>query len=225
MERALEKTKKVAKSGNKEEIEKKSALEELHETLSQGSNVRQIELDESIAIYARELRLITSKPMMIIANMDEDDHGKDNEYCARIREYAEQQKIAVVEVCAYFESEMVGLKEDERQDFLKEAGLACSGLDLITQEGYRLLNLLTFFTAGPKEARAWTVHQGASAPQAAGCIHTDFEKGFIRAEIIAYDDYVTCGGEHQARDAGKWRLEGKDYVMQEGDVAHFRFNT
>lgn len=225
VEKALQKIEKVAKSGNKEEIEKKNAIQRLYQQLSEGNSVRQIETDETIARHTKELRLITAKPMMMIANMEETDHGDDNIHYKRLREYAEQQNITLVAVCARFESELIGLNETEKKDFLNEAGLPHSGLDIIIQKGYGLLELLTFFTAGPTEARAWTAQVGAFAPQAAGKIHTDFEKGFIRAEVIAYDDYITCGGEAQARDAGKWRLEGKDYLMQEGDVVHFRFNA
>ncbi len=224
-ERALERVKKVAKSGNKEEIVKQGVLEALHDHIARGDAARHIETSDAMRQCARELRLITAKPLMIIANTDEVSHGDDNPHCVNVRAYAAERGIVAVEVCAHFESELVGLESAERDEFLREAGLEESGLSVITREGYRLLDLLTFFTSGPKESRAWTIAQGATAPQAAGRIHTDFEKGFIRAEVIAYEDYIACGGEQQAREAGKWHLEGKDYLVREGDVVCFRFNT
>ena len=225
LERAIEKKSKVAKSGNKEEIVKQDILQKLHKQLAEGKSIRQIELDDSEQECVDELRLITAKPMMMIANISENQSIQDNPHYAELSDYAKRQNIPLLPVCVKFESELIALEESERKEFLQEAGLTCSGLDLVAQKGYELLSLLTFFTAGPKETRAWTVARGSTAPQAAGRIHTDFEKGFIRAEVIAYQDYVDCGGEQQARDAGKWRLEGKEYLIQEGDVVHFRFST
>lgn len=225
VERALERVKKVAKSGSKEEIAKQAVLEVLQEHIAQGDEVRHIEMSDAMRQWVRELRLITAKPLMIVANTDEVSRGDANPHCVKVCNYASERDLVAVEVCAHFESELVGLETAERDEFLREAGLEEPGLSVITRQGYSLLNLLTFFTSGPRESRAWTIARGATAPQAAGRIHTDFEKGFIRAEIIAYEDYITCGGEQQAREAGKWHLEGRDYVMREGDVAHFRFNT
>ena len=222
-ERALQKAAKAAKSGGKEAVEKRCVVERLRDHLGAGGEARK--LDGATAACARELRLVTAKPVMLIANVDEDGGGENNPHLGALHDYAAAHELPLVEVCARFEAELAGLEQDERGEFLREAGLEEPGLSRITRTGYRLLNLLTFFTAGPKEARAWTVPCGATAPQAAGRIHTDFEKGFIRAEVVAYDDYVGCGGDQQARDAGKWRLEGKEYVMQEGDVVHFRFNA
>ena len=224
VERAVARAGKSAKAGDKEMLARKAVLERLHKQLAAGDSLRNLDVDEGERALMRELSLVTAKPMLLVANVGEADI-KDNPHRSGVEDYAARHGLGVVEVCAQFESELAGLSADERGEFLQEAGLAEAGLDRLTRAGYRLLNLLTFFTAGDKEARAWTVARGALAPQAAGRIHGDFEKGFVRAEIIAYEDYVACGGEQQAKDAGKWRLEGKDYVMQEGDVAHFRFNV
>ena len=223
VDRAVQRIAKNAKSGNKEEILKKQTLEQLYEHLAEGNSIRGLELSEAQQVQVRELDLLSSKPMMLIANID-DQNLKENAYREQLTEYAAEQNIVLVEVCAKFEAELVGLDRAEQQEFIEDMGLEKTGLERVAQAGYHLLNLLTFFTAGPKEARAWTVVQGATAPRAAACIHGDFEKGFIRAEVIAFEDYINHGGEQGAKDAGKWRLEGKDYVMQEADVVHFRFN-
>jgi GTP-binding protein YchF len=172
----------------------------------------------------RELCLITMKPLMYVANVAEGGFT-DNPYLDAVRERALVEGADVVPVCAAIEAEIAQLDAGDRLAFLEELGLHEPGLDRVIRAAYHLLGLLTFFTAGPKEVRAWTTHSGALAPQAAGEIHTDFEKGFIRAEVIAYDDYVTCRGELGAKEAGKMRLEGKEYVVREGDVMHFRFNV
>lgn len=225
VERALQRLAKHTKSGeHRELLPKKQALEYLYAQLSEGKSLRSLDLDKAQISSVRELDLLSRKPMMLIANISEQDlHA--NPYRLQLEQYAQAHGLVVVEVCAKFEAELASLSDEERLEFLQEAGLQQSGLDRISQTGYRLLDLLTFFTAGPKETRAWTVAQGATAAQAAGCIHSDFEKGFIRAEVIAYDDYIRCGGEQQAKEAGKWCLEGKDYVVQEGDVVHFRFSV
>lgn len=225
VERALQRLVKSTKSGGSRELlAKKATLEYLHEQLAAGRSLRNLNLDKAQILNMRELDLLSHKPMMLIANVGEQDLGI-NPYREQLEQYAKTHNLVIVEICAKFEAEIASLSSEERLKFLQEAGLQQTGLDSVTQAGYRLLSLLTFFTAGPKETHAWTVIKGATAPQAAGYIHSDFEKGFIRAEVIAYDDYVRCGGEQQAKEAGKWRLEGKDYVMQEGDIAHFRFNV
>ncbi|MDD9885840.1 MAG: redox-regulated ATPase YchF [Gammaproteobacteria bacterium] len=223
VERAAARAAKSAKSGDKEALARAAALQRLNEQLAAGGSVRDLDLRDDERVCARELSLLTAKPMLLIANTGEDDDG--GAHRRAVADYAARSGLAAVEVCARFEAELAGLEAAERGEFLEAAGLREAGLDRIAHAGYRLLDLLTFFTAGPKEARAWTVAAGATAPRAAGRIHGDFEKGFVRAEIIAYADYIACGGEQQAKDAGKWRLEGRDYVMQEGDVAHFRFTV
>jgi hypothetical protein len=169
--------------------------------------------------------LLTSKPVVYVANVDEGAAATGNAYTKRVEERAKSEGAAFVVISAKIEAELSQLNAEERVDFLSTLGLEEPGLNRLIRAGYSLLRLITFFTVGPKEARAWTVHTGARAPQAAGVIHTDFERGFIRAETIAYDDYIACNGEAGARDAGKLRLEGKDYVVKDGDVMHFRFNT
>ena len=224
IDRTLQRIAKNAKSGNKEEILKKQTLEQLYEHLAEGNSIRSLRLNEAQQMQVRELDLLSSKPMMLIANID-DQNLRENAYRKQLTKYAVEQNIVLVEVCAKFEAELVGLDRAEQQEFIEDIGLEKTGLERVAQAGYRLLNLLTFFTAGPKETRAWTVAQGATAPRAAACIHGDFEKGFIRAEVIAFEDYINHRGEQGAKDAGKWRLEGKDYLMQEADVVHFRFNV
>ncbi len=174
----------------------------------------------------RELNLLTAKPVMAVCNVEEESAADGNGLSTQVSQYCQERGLASVVISAKIEAEIAALEtEEEKQEFLETLGLEETGLARIIREGYGLLNLLTFFTAGPKESRAWTVRQGAKAPEAAGRIHTDFEKGFIRAETIAYDDYITLGGEQAAKDAGKLRLEGKDYVVQDGDIFHFRFNV
>jgi hypothetical protein len=169
------------------------------------------------------LGLLTSLPVLYVCNVDEDSAANGNAFSRQVEARAKEEGAAAIAISAKIEAEIAVLSRDEREDYLAAIGLKEAGLDRLIAAGYALLHLVTFFTAGPKEARAWTVTRGSKAPQAAGVIHTDFERGFIRAEIIAYDDYVACGGETGARDAGKMRLEGKDYVVQDGDVVHFRF--
>jgi GTP-binding protein YchF len=192
--------------------------------LDAGKPVRALKLDETERPIIRDLHLLTAKPLMYVANVNETGFS-NNPFLTAVEQLAESEHSQVAAVCASIEAEIAQLEEADRAEFLKELGLAEPGLNRVIRAAYRLLGLQTYFTAGPKEVRAWTVRSGATAPQAAGVIHTDFERGFIRAEVIAYDDYVTGRGESGARDAGKLRLEGKEYVVREGDVMHFRFNV
>ncbi|MGC9456033.1 MAG: redox-regulated ATPase YchF [Halothiobacillaceae bacterium] len=222
--RALDRAQKASKSGNKEAIARKKVLEKVLAGLDQLQSVRSLDLGDEERETLRELHLLTAKPIMFVANVD-DDGFENNAHLDAVRSFAEHEGAVVVPVCATIESEIVELDAEDKQEFLAEMGLDEPGLDRVIRAGYQLLGLQTYFTAGVKEVRAWTVRKGATAPQAAGVIHTDFEKGFIRAEVVSYEDFVTSGGEQGAKDAGKWRLEGKDYIMQEGDVVHFRFNV
>lgn len=224
VEKAVNRVGRVAKSGNKEAKAQLAVLEQLQAHLGEGRSARTLGLDEDQLKLIDELRLITIKPILFIANVAEDGFD-DNPYLDTVRDIAAKEGAEVVPVCAQIEMDMSELEDEERDEFLHELGLEEPGLNRVIYAGYKLLKLQTFFTAGVKEVRAWTVHVGATAPQAAGKIHTDFEKGFIRAEVVSYEDFIACGGEQGAKDAGKWRLEGKDYIMQEGDVVHFRFNV
>ncbi len=224
VEKALQKATKGAKSGNKDELAKKAVLEKVLEQLNNGGAVRAMNLSEDEVLLIKELCLLTIKPTMYIANV-EDDGFENNPILDKVKEYAAKENAVVVAVCAAIEAEIVRLDEEEKQEFLDDLGLEEPGLNRVVRAGYKLLNLSTYFTAGVKEVRAWTIPVGATAPQAAGVIHTDFEKGFIRAEVISYEDFVQYKGEQGAKDAGKWRLEGKDYIVQDGDVIHFRFNV
>ncbi|HYW02366.1 MAG TPA: redox-regulated ATPase YchF [Gammaproteobacteria bacterium] len=224
VQRALERYRRRTKSGDKEAMAMVELLERVQETLDAGRPVRALGPDEEQRRMLRELHLLTAKPAMYIANVDESSGG-DNPHLAAVRRHAEREGAGVVVVCAALEAEIARLDEAEKDEFLAELGESEPGLNRVIRAAYDLLGLQTFFTAGPKEVRAWTVHKGALAPQAAGVIHTDFEKGFIRAEVVSYDDFVALGGEHGAKEAGKWRLEGKEYPVHEGDVVHFRFNV
>jgi hypothetical protein len=224
VERGLQRAEKASKAGDKDAIRLRELLKRVRDHLDSGQPVRTLPLDPSERPLLRELHLITLKPLMYVANVAENGF-RGNPYLDAVQKRADAEGADVVPVCAAIESEIAQLEPADRQAFLEELGLHEPGLDRVIRAAYHLLGLLTFFTAGPKEVRAWTTHIGALAPQAAGEIHTDFEKGFIRAEVIAYDDFVACKGEQGAKDAGKWRLEGKDYVMVDGDVVHFRFNV
>lgn len=224
VEKALHRAQKLAKGGDKDAKARLEILNRIKPVLDEGNAVRSIDFDKDELKIVKQLHLITSKPTMYIANVNED--GFDNNPALdKVREFAASENAVVVPVCASMESEIASLEDDEKTEFLEEMGLEEPGLNRVIRAGYELLNLHTYFTAGPKEVRAWTVKVGATAPQAAGVIHTDFEKGFIRAEVIAYDDYVELNGEQGAKDAGKWRLEGKEYIVKDGDVVHFRFNV
>ena len=224
VEKALSRAERSAKSGDKEAIAQKSLFERVRAHLDQGLPVRAMDLDKNDRPRLRELHLLTAKPTMYIANVAEDGFT-DNPYLDRVREIADQEKAIVVPVCAAIEAEIAELDEAEKGDFLAELGLEEPGLDRVIRAGYGLLGLQTYFTAGEKEVRAWTVAIGATAPKAAAVIHTDFEKGFIRAEVVSFEDFIAGQGEQGAKEAGKWRLEGKEYVVQDGDVMHFRFNV
>lgn len=224
VDKAFMKASRNAKSGNKEAIALAALLEKLKAHLDEGLPARTCELADGEPLMLKEYGLISAKPVMFIANVN-DDGFENNPLLEKVRAHAAAQNAQVVPVCAAMEAEIALLEDEEKREFLDDMGLEEPGLDRVIRAGYALLGLQTFFTAGEKEVRAWTVKAGASAPQAAGRIHTDFEKGFIRAEVIAYDDYINNNGEQGAKDAGKWRLEGKDYIMHEGDVVHFRFNV
>ncbi len=224
VEKAITKTSKVAKSGDKDAKAKLVVLERVREHLDKGEPVRTLGLDEDQKKLIRDLFLLTIKPTMYIANVS-DDGFENNPLLDAVTDYASKENAPVVPVCAAIEAEMVELADEEKAEFLAEMGLDEPGLNRVIRAGYQLLGLQTYFTAGVKEVRAWTVPIGATAPQAAGVIHTDFEKGFIRAEVIAYDDFIQYQGEQGAKEAGKLRLEGKDYIVKDGDVMHFRFNV
>ncbi|MFO1371951.1 MAG: redox-regulated ATPase YchF [Candidatus Competibacteraceae bacterium] len=224
VEKALLRAEKAAKAGGREALERKAVLEQVQAHLDRGAPLRTLALTVEQREALRELHLLTGKPVLYIANVAEGGFT-DNPLLDRVREIAVQEGAEVVAVCAAIEAELVELDDADRAEFLADYGLSEPGLDRVIHAAYKLLGLETYFTAGPKEVRAWTVHLDATAPQAAGVIHTDFERGFIRAEVIAYADYIAYSGEAGAREAGKWRLEGKDYIVQEGDVMHFRFNV
>jgi GTP-binding protein YchF len=224
LEKGLERATKAAKSGEQDAIRRRVLFERVKVQLNAAQPLRALALTEEERRDLRELQLLTAKPVMYVANVAE--HGfENNPFLAALEKRADAEGAVVVAVCAAIEAEIAQLEEAERSEFLADLGLKEPGLNRVIRAGYRLLGLQTFFTAGPKEVRAWTVRVGASAPQAAAVIHTDFERGFIRAEVIAFPDYLACKGEAGARDAGKLRLEGKEYVVQEGDVIYFRFNV
>ena len=224
VEKAVDKVGRVAKSGDKEAKAKLALLEKVAAHLNETKPVRSMGLsdDDLAALY--DLHLLTVKPVMYIANVS-DDGFENNPYLDVVKQRAEEEGAAVVAVCAAIEEELIELDEDEAKEFLNELGLEEPGLNRVIRAGYKLLGLQTYFTAGVKEVRAWTVAIGATAPKAAAVIHTDFEKGFIRAETIAYQDFIDNKGEHGAKEAGKLRVEGKDYIVKDGDVMHFRFNV
>lgn len=222
--RAVERNARVAKSGDKDALVRQKILEALKAHLNQAKPARALGLNAEQQALVREYGLLTLKPTMYLANVNE--HGFDNNpLLDQVRGIAQVERSEVVPVCAALEAEIAQLDDTDKADFLKDMGLSEPGLNRVIRAAYQLLGLETYFTAGPKEVRAWTIHKGFTAPQAAGVIHTDFEKGFIRAEVVAYEDYVKYKGEAGAREAGKWRLEGKEYQVQEGDIMHFRFNV
>ncbi len=224
VDKAILRTAKIAKSGDKDARAKLTILDVVKQHLDAGGLVRSLSLDEEQQLQLRDLHLLTAKPTLYIANVAEDGF-ENNSRLDAVREMAAAEADEVVAVCAAIEAELVELDEDEQRAFLEEMGLDEAGLNRVIRASYRLLGLQTYFTAGVKEVRAWTVKVGATAPQAAGVIHTDFEKGFIRAEVTHYDDFIACKGEQGAREAGKLRLEGKEYVVSDGDIMHFRFNV
>jgi len=224
IEKALQKATKASRTGDKEEIAKKNLLEKVTDHLDKGQLARSLDLSEDEQKFMKDFCLITMKPTLYVANV-EDDGFENNPLLDQVEKFAEAEGASSVAVCAAIEAEIVQLDEEEKQEFLDDLGLEEPGLNRVVRAAYTLLNLSTYFTAGVQEVRAWTIPAGATAPQAAGVIHTDFEKGFIRAEIISYQDFIDNQGEQGAKDVGKWRLEGKDYSVQDGDVIHFRFNV
>ena len=224
IERALQRVAKKAKGGDKAAKFEIPVLEKAKAHLEEGKMLRALSLTTEEAGAIAYLNLLTAKPTMYIANVNEDGFD-NNPHLDTVRQIAARENAIVVPVCAAIEAEIAELEDDEKTDFLAEMGLDEPGLNRVIRAGYSLLHLHTFFTAGVKEVRAWTIPVGATAPQAAGKIHTDFEKGFIRAEVVSYDDFIRYNGENGAKEAGKWRLEGKDYIVQDGDVIHFRFNV
>ncbi|MBP9763860.1 MAG: redox-regulated ATPase YchF [Gammaproteobacteria bacterium] len=215
---------KNAKSGQKPAMIEKEWIEKLIEHMNNGAPARTFKTDDANKALIKSLQLLTAKPIMYIANVDEKGF-ENNPYLATVEKIAKAEGAIVVSICAAIEAEIAELEPTEKMEFLKDLGLSEPGLDRVIRGGYGLLHLQTYFTAGVKEVRAWTIPVGFTAPQAAGVIHSDFEKGFIRAEVIRYEDFITYKGEQGAKDAGKWRLEGKEYIVQEGDIMHFRFNV
>jgi GTP-binding protein YchF len=224
VEKALLRVAKAAKGKDKDAIALQLVLEKIKPHLDQAKPLRSFELSDDELNLLKPLSPLTLKPTMYIANVDEEGF-ENNPYLDAVIAIAEQEGAVVVPICNKLEAEIGELEDEERDEFLEELGMDEPGLNRVIRAGYNLLGLQTYFTAGPREVRAWTIPVGASAPKAAGKIHTDFEKGFIRAEIVGYDDYIAGNGEQGAKDAGKWRLEGKDYIVQDGDVIHFRFNV
>ena len=222
--RNLDRAAKASKSGNKEALAKKEVLERLHAHLDQGHSARSMEMSAEEKHLLRDLHLLTIKPIMYIANVNEDGF-ENNPLLDAVREHAKAEGAIVVPVCAVIEAEIAELDDADKGEFLESMGLSEPGLNRVIRAGYDLLGLQTYFTAGVKEVRAWTIHKGDTAPQAAGVIHTDFEKGFIRAQTIAYEDFIQYKGEQGAKEAGKMRAEGKDYVVRDGDVMNFLFNV
>ena len=223
-EKSMQRLGKLAKGGDKDAKAKLALLEQVRDHLDQGQPVRTMDLDDDQQQLLREFFFLTNKPTMYVANVT-DDGFENNPLLDEVRAIAEAQGAVVVPVCAAIEAEIAELDDDEKGVFLEDMGLDEPGLNRVIRAGYALLGLQTYFTAGVKEVRAWTIKVGDKAPRAAAAIHTDFEKGFIRAEVVAYDDFVAANGEAGAKEAGKWRLEGKEYIVQDGDVMHFRFNV
>jgi len=224
LERVYDRNRRVANSGDKEANAMLVILDKVRDKLEAGLPVRAVELSKEERLAIREFHFITSKPVLYIANVAEDGLV-DNPLVDVVVAIAEQEHAEVVVVSNQIEAEVAELEDEERAEFLEDLGIEEPGLNRVIHAGYKLLGLHQYFTAGPKEVRAWTIPVGAKAPQAAGVIHTDFEKGFIRAEVVGYEDFVEYGGEQGAKDAGRWRLEGKEYVLADGDVVHFRFNV
>lgn len=226
VENRIEKTEKMTKSGDKKYLEELKELEKIRLALEEGKKIRQIGLSSQGKKMVKDLQLLTAKPFIYIANIDEDDIGcEDNEMVKKVKELAVEEGSEVVVVSAKIESDLVELDEGEAEIFREDLGLMESGLDRMIRASYQLLDLITFFTFNEKEVRAWTVKKGSSAPQAAGKIHTDMEQGFIRAEVVSFDDLVKAGSITRVREEGDLRLEGKDYLIQDGDLCYFRFNV
>lgn len=226
VERQLDSSAKRAKGGDKDAKERLAVLQPVAEALRDGQPARSVEVSKELQPVFKQLQLLTAKPVLYVANVEEEAAAEGNDYSARVAARAAAEGGASVIISAAIEAEVAALSDDEeKSEFLETLGLEETGLARIIRAGYELLDLLTFFTVGPKEARAWTVQRGAKAPNAAGVIHTDFERGFIRAETIAYPDFIANNGEQGAKDAGKMRQEGKEYLVADGDIFHFRFNV
>jgi GTP-binding protein YchF len=225
VEKHLAKYTKLAKSGVDKEAQRMvPLLEKCQKVLNEARPVRAINLDDEEKALLKPLCLITAKSAMFVANVKEGGF-ENNPHLDAVRKYAEAEHAPVIAVCAAIEAEIAELSDEDKTVFLADIGMTEPGLNRVISAGYTLMGLQTYFTAGPKEVRAWTIHKGDTAPRAAAAIHTDFEKGFIRAEVIGFNDFITCKGEHGAKDAGKMRLEGKEYIVKDGDVMHFRFNV
>ena len=225
VEKSLDRLKKQVKTGDKAAAQVAPLLERAREALDAGHSLRSLGFSDDEKALLKSFSFLTLKPTMYVANVSDAQNLNDNEFLPLVRKKAEAEGALVVPVCASLESEIVEMSDEEKLEFLADIGLDEPGLNRVIRAGYELLGLQTYFTAGEKEVRAWEVHVGATAPQAAGVIHTDFERGFIRAEVIAFDEYITLNGEKGAKAAGKMRLEGKEYIVKDGDVMHFRFNV
>lgn len=226
LDKRLSNIEKKAKSSDKDSMKMLELVKKLLELLNAGKPARELELSENEQIYIKDLQLITTKPILYICNVSEGDVLSGNSHSNEVMLYAKEKNSPCIIISAKIEEDISNLENiEEKQEFLESLGLEEPSLNKVIKSGYEILNLITFFTVGPKEARAWTVRNGATAPQSSGVIHTDFEKGFIRAETISYDDYISCNGEQGAKDSGKMRLEGKDYKTIDGDIFHFRFNV
>ena len=227
VEKRQERLVKLLKTGDKKVPVEKAVLDKVMEGLGEAVPARRLGLTDEEKEFLTELHLLTMKPVLYVANVAEDEVAapENNQHVQAVMKYAEEEGAETIVVSAKMESEIAELPEDEAKEFLEMAGLEEAGLDRLIKAGFKLLGLMTYLTAGETESRAWTIKRGTKAPQAAGKIHSDFERGFIRAEIVSYDDLVACGSKAAARDKGLVRLEGKDYVMQDGDVVEFRFNV
>ncbi len=224
VDKALSKLVRTAKSGDKEVITKRDLLDKIKQYLDEGKPIRGMGLSEDELLLIRDFNFLTIKPTLYIANVNEEGF-ENNIYLDAVKKLAKSEESEIVTICAAIEAELVELEEEEKQEFLADLGLDEPGLNRVIRAGYHLLDLQTYFTAGVKEVRAWTVKVGATAPEAAAVIHTDFQRGFIRAEVVAYDDFVQYKGENGAKEVGKLRIEGKEYIVQDGDILHFRFNV
>ena len=218
-----ESVQKKLRSGDKTTQKEFDILEKIQDSLDNNKPVRDIDFEHNDKAFLKQLQLVTSKPFFFIANIHEDE--QKNNHLAELEEYAKQHNLEILKVFAKAEGELIDLEEEERKEYLEMMGLAEPALNSIIRKGYEMLDLFSYFTAGPKEVRAWSIKRNSTAPQAAGKIHTDFERGFIKAEVIGFNDYIECGGEPKAKEQGKLRLEGKEYIVKDGDVIHFKFNV
>ena len=224
VEKRIERAAKLAK-GDKKYIAEEDAFKKIRTALENGKSARTVELSDEEKEIIKDAFLLTTKPILYVANISEKDIGKENEYVKKVKEYAEKEKSQVISLCVKIEEELSSLDKEEKLEMLEAMGLEESGLDKVIKASYDLLGLMSFLTAGKKEVRAWTIKKGTKAPGAAGKIHTDFERGFIKAEIVSYDDLIREGSYQKAKEAGLVRLEGKDYIMQNGDIVEFKFNV